>query len=111
MGFQFFFGRSTNFSIALFFFFFFFSFAQSEITLLQNLHHPRIVKYVDSFKTDDSLYIVLEYVLLQQDPVFVGVIWRCGASLFFFFIGHYWPLSTALSAFPIGNIKYLVSRY
>jgi hypothetical protein len=83
---------------------FFFFFVQSEITLLQNLHHPRIVKYVDSFKTDDSLYIVLEYVLLQQDPVFVGVILRCGASIFF-----HWPLLATIDcAEPIPDRQHKV---
>jgi hypothetical protein len=40
-----------------------FLWVQSELKLLQSLRHPRIVKYIDSLTTDDSLYIVLEYVL------------------------------------------------
>lgn len=32
-----------------------------EIDLLKHLHHPNIVKYHDSLKSADSLYIVLEY--------------------------------------------------
>lgn len=36
---------------------------QSEITLLQSLDHPRIVRYIDSLKTKTALYIVLEYAL------------------------------------------------
>ncbi|XP_049849047.1 serine/threonine-protein kinase sepA-like [Schistocerca gregaria] len=34
----------------------------SEITLLKSLSHPLVVKYIDSFKTEYSLYIILEYV-------------------------------------------------
>ena len=32
-----------------------------EIDLLKHLHHPNIVKYLDSVKSVDSLYIILEY--------------------------------------------------
>jgi serine/threonine protein kinase len=35
---------------------------QSEITLLQSLDHPRIVRYIDSLRSEKALYIVLEYV-------------------------------------------------
>eukprot|EP01126_Amoeba_proteus_P035262 TRINITY_DN3548_c0_g1_i1.p1 TRINITY_DN3548_c0_g1~~TRINITY_DN3548_c0_g1_i1.p1 ORF type:complete len:345 (-),score=57.37 TRINITY_DN3548_c0_g1_i1:777-1751(-) len=34
----------------------------NEITLLQRLNHPNIVRYIDSCKTDKEFYIVLEYV-------------------------------------------------
>mmetsp|Transcript_36161 Transcript_36161/g.47691 ORF Transcript_36161/g.47691 Transcript_36161/m.47691 type:complete len:1189 (+) Transcript_36161:175-3741(+) len=35
---------------------------QMEIELLKKLHHPNIVKYIDTIKTDDYLHIVLEYM-------------------------------------------------
>ena len=35
---------------------------QSEISLLQSLDHPRIVRYIDSIRAEKALYIVLEYV-------------------------------------------------
>jgi serine/threonine protein kinase len=34
----------------------------SELELLARLDHPNIVKMLDSVRTDDSLYIVLEFV-------------------------------------------------
>ena len=34
----------------------------TEINLLKNLEHPKIVKYIDSIQTEDHLNIVLEYV-------------------------------------------------
>lgn len=35
---------------------------RTEINLLKNLQHPKIVKYIDSIYTEDHLNIVLEYV-------------------------------------------------
>jgi len=35
---------------------------QSEISLLQSLDHPRIVRYIDSIRAEKALYIVLEYI-------------------------------------------------
>ncbi|ORY07966.1 kinase-like protein [Basidiobolus meristosporus CBS 931.73] len=34
----------------------------NEVELLKSLSHPQIVKYEGSIRTDDSLYIVIEYV-------------------------------------------------
>lgn len=35
---------------------------QQEITLLQNLKHPNIVKYLTTIRTKENLNIVMEYV-------------------------------------------------
>ena len=35
---------------------------QSEIDLLHNLQHPQIVRYFETVRTADHLYLVLEYV-------------------------------------------------
>ena len=35
---------------------------QTEITLLQRLQHPNIVRYIDSVQTERDLLIVLEFV-------------------------------------------------
>ncbi|CAK4085795.1 unnamed protein product [Aphanomyces euteiches] len=35
---------------------------ESEINLLKKLHHENIVKYYNTIKEDDFLYIVLEYM-------------------------------------------------
>ena len=33
---------------------------QGEIRLLQRLSHPNIVRYIDSYQSDNQLHIVLE---------------------------------------------------
>ena len=35
---------------------------EKEIKLLENLHHPHVVTYFNSFKEKDSIYIILEYI-------------------------------------------------
>lgn len=46
-----------------------------EITLLQKLNHPNIVKYIDTIRTDASLHIVLEYM---ENGSIVDIIKRFG---------------------------------
>ena len=35
---------------------------EKEIKLLENLHHPHVVTYFNSFKEKESIYIILEYI-------------------------------------------------
>ena len=35
---------------------------KTEISLLKNLEHPKIVKYYDSIQTEDDLNIILEFI-------------------------------------------------
>jgi len=39
---------------------------EQEMTLLRNLHHPNIPRYLDSFQTPDGLCIVQEYIKAQS---------------------------------------------
>ena len=36
----------------------------NRFKLLENLHHPHVVTYFNSFKEKDSIYIILEYMNL-----------------------------------------------
>ena len=35
---------------------------EKEIKLLENLHHPHVITYFTSFKENDSIYIITEYI-------------------------------------------------
>ena len=51
---------------------------QAEIELMRKLNHPNIVKYVDTIRAEDFLYIILEYV------PYIFVADACGYVLFEF---------------------------
>jgi len=51
---------------------------ESEISLLKNLAHDNIVKYVDAIQEDDHLNIVLEYV---ENGALSGMVARFGGNL------------------------------
>lgn len=41
---------------------------QGEVELMKKLHHENIVQYVDTIRTDEHLYIALEYVFYCWVP-------------------------------------------
>jgi hypothetical protein len=52
----------TVFSFFFFFFFFFFKLSQQETSILKQLQHEHIVKYIDSFSDNGRFCIVTEFI-------------------------------------------------